>query len=73
VRIDEKYLIIYYSKTGNTNLVAQAIAKKMGDDLCELNDQGVALTSGVDPSSYSLVLVGTPVTVSGHLSLFKGA
>ncbi len=71
MQIDEKYLIIYYSKTENTNLVAQAIAKKMGDDLCELNEQGVGLTSGVDPSSYSRVLVGTLVTVSGHLSLFK--
>jgi flavodoxin len=55
-----KCLIVYYSKTGNTKTVAETIAKKMGGDLYEINEQGVA-QSGLDPSSYGLVVVGTPV------------
>jgi flavodoxin len=55
-----KCLVIYHSRTGNTKTVAEAVAKKMGGDLCEVNEQGVA-KSGVDPSGYGLVIVGTPV------------
>jgi flavodoxin len=55
-----KCLVVYYSKTGNTKTVGEAIAKKMGGDICEVNEQGVA-QSGFDPSSYGLVVVGTPV------------
>jgi len=55
-----KCLVVYYSKTGNTKAVAEAVAKKMGGDVCEINEQGVA-QSGFNPSSYGLVVVGTPV------------
>lgn len=55
-----KCLVVYYSKTGNTKIVAEAIAKKMGGDLCEINEQGVA-SPNVDPSTYGLIVVGTPV------------
>jgi len=53
-----KCLVVYYSKTGNTKKVAEEVAAKMGADLCGVNEQGVA---SVDPSSYGMVLVGTPV------------
>ena len=55
-----KCLVVYYSKGGNTKAVAEAVAKKMGGDLCEVSEQG-ALTPSVDPSGYGLVVVGTPV------------
>ena len=55
-----KCLVVYYSKTGNTKTVAEAIAKRMGADLCVVSEQGVA-QSGFDPSSYGLVVIGTPV------------
>jgi len=58
--MSEKCLVVYYSKTGNTKTVAEAIAKRMGGDLCEISEQG-AVTPNVDPSSYGLVVVGTPV------------
>ena len=56
-----KTLVIYYSKTGNTRTVAEAIAKKLGGDLQEINEQGAAQAPAKDPSSYDLVVVGTPV------------
>jgi len=72
-----KCLVVYYSKTGNTKAVAEAIAKRMGGDLCEVNEQGVA-QSGFDPSGYGLVVVGTPVNgfktslpIQGYLTQYK--
>ncbi|MBN2334847.1 flavodoxin family protein [Candidatus Bathyarchaeota archaeon] len=55
-----KTLVIYYSKTGNTRTVAEAIAEKTGGDLMEINEQGKAVTAK-DPSAYDLVVIGTPV------------
>lgn len=55
-----KCLVVYYSKAGNTKTVAEAIAKRLGGDLCEVSEQGV-VTPDVDPSNYDLVVVGTPV------------
>jgi flavodoxin len=60
IAMSEKCLVVFYSKTGNTKTVAEAVAKKMGGDLCEVNEQGEA-KSGVNPSGYGLVIVGTPV------------
>jgi flavodoxin len=57
----EKCLIVYYSKTGNTKKIAEAVAEKLGGDLCEVNEQGTAQASDKNPSSYDLVVVGTPV------------
>ena len=56
-----KTLVVYYSKTGNTRTVAEAIAEKLGGDLQEVNEQGVAQTPARDPSTYDLVVIGTPV------------
>lgn len=53
-----KCLVVYYSKTGNTKAMAERIAGGIGADLCEVSEQG---TPSVDPSGYSLVVVGTPV------------
>jgi flavodoxin len=73
-----KCLVVYYSKTGNTKVVAEAVAKKMGGDLCEVNEQGAALSS-VDPSGYGLVVIGTPVNgfkaslpIQGYLTQNSG-
>jgi len=55
-----KCLVVYYSKGGNTKAVAEAVAKKMDGDLCEVSEQGV-VTPSVNPSTYDLVVVGTPV------------
>ena len=55
-----KCLVVYYSKTGNTKAVAEAIAKRMGGDICEVSEQGV-VQSGFDLSGYGLFVVGTPV------------
>jgi flavodoxin len=55
-----KCLVVYYSKTGNTKIIAEAISKRMGGDLCEVSEQGTARSS-FDPSGYDLVVVGTPV------------
>lgn len=64
ILMSEKCLIVYYSKTGNTKTVAEAISKKMHSDICMVNEQGVA-QSGIEPSSYELVVVGTPVNGFG--------
>ena len=53
-----KTLVVYYSKTGNTRTVAQAIAGKLSCDLDEITEGGAAQR---DPSAYDLVVVGTPV------------
>jgi flavodoxin len=73
-----KCLVVYYSKGGNTKTVAQAVAKRMGGELCEVNEQGVA-QPGFDPSAYGLVVIGTPVNgfstslpIQGYLTQNKG-
>ncbi len=53
-----KCLVVYYSKSGNTKAVAEGIAKRVGADLCAVDEQGAA---SVDASGYEMVLVGTPV------------
>ena len=55
-----KCLVVYYSKTGNTKKIAEAVVKRMGGDICEVNEKG-AIMSSIDTSSYGLVVVGTPV------------
>ena len=49
-----KSLVIYYSKTGNTEKVARAIAKGLGADLKRVEEVH-------DISGYDLICVGTPV------------
>jgi flavodoxin len=56
--MSEKCLVVYYSKTGSTKNVAEAVAKGLGADICEINEQGAAT---LDASGYGLVVVGTPV------------
>ena len=49
-----KSLVIYYSKTGNTEKVARAIAKGLEADLKRVEEVH-------DVSGYDLICVGTPV------------
>jgi flavodoxin len=74
-----KTLVVYYSKTGNTRTVAEAIAGKLGSDLQEVNEQGAAQAPAKDPSAYDLVVVGTPVNgfspsipIQGYLKENRG-
>lgn len=59
-KMSGKCLVVYYSKGGNTKTVAEKVTNKMGGDVCEVDEQGVA-QPGFDPSGYGLVVVGTPV------------
>ena len=77
-----KSLVVFYSRTGITGIIARAIAERLGSDVEELIDQkdrkgplgfvisgkDAALKKQADikqpekdPSSYDLVLLGTPV------------
>ena len=49
-----KSLVIYYSKTGNTEKVAKAIAKGLGARLAKINEK-------INILEYDLICVGTPV------------
>jgi len=40
--MSEKCLVFYFSKTGKTKTVAEHIAKRMGGNVCEVSEQGVA-------------------------------
>jgi len=48
-----KALVVYDSQTGNTHKVADAIAEALGADIAKVDDAD-------DPSSYDLVVIGTP-------------
>ncbi|MCX6649032.1 MAG: hypothetical protein NTV61_06545 [Candidatus Bathyarchaeota archaeon] len=57
-----RMLVVYYSKGGNTRAVAEAISKRTGADLEEVEAKdGGNDTHRYNPSDYSLVIVGTPV------------
>ncbi len=58
IEMSAKCLVVYYSKTGSTKILAEAVAKGVGADICEVNEQGAAT---LDASDYGLVVVGTPV------------
>ena len=49
-----KALVIYYSFTGNTRKVAEAMAAELGADLKQVRDE-------VNPQDYNLICIGTPV------------
>jgi hypothetical protein len=61
--IQAKVLVAYYSKGGNTRAVAERVAKELNADIDEIRKQ-VGSDEAIftaDPSSYDLVIVGTPV------------
>jgi hypothetical protein len=89
VEFDMKSLIVYFSRTGNTRKVAEAIHGLLGGDLVEIREAGGRggpigwLRSGMEsirkmlprlqpiekePSSYDLVVVGTPIWASNMSS-----
>ncbi|MDR3310776.1 MAG: flavodoxin domain-containing protein [Oscillospiraceae bacterium] len=53
-----KILIAYFSQTGNTKKVAEAIAAKTGGELADI--AGPATPPASDLSAYDVVFVGTP-------------
>jgi flavodoxin len=61
--LNEKILVTYYSRSGNTRYVAEEISKRLGADVDVIKNKpkgrGVDYTR--DPSDYNLVIVGTPV------------
>jgi hypothetical protein len=58
-----RVLVTYYSKGGNTRLVAERVAKSLNADVDEIRkaDEKDKAIFSVDPSEYDLVVVGTPV------------
>jgi flavodoxin len=80
-----KTLVAYYSRTGRTKKIAQAISNNLGSDIEEIiatkkrsgpfgylrsgreaMGKKLAMINGIknDPSSYDLVIIGTPVWAS---------
>ena len=58
-----KTLVAYYSKTGTTKKVAQAIVSKLSCDIDEItfNDQTKAISHTKEPSDYDKVILLAPV------------
>ena len=58
-----KTLIVYYSKTGTTQKIAQAIASKSSYDIDEItfNDQAKGISYTKNPSDYNKVILLAPV------------
>ena len=55
-----KTLVVYYTKTGNTKIVGDAIAKDLDADLEEI----IALADieiQKNPGNYELIVIGTPI------------
>jgi len=70
-----KTLVVYFSLTGNTKVVAEKIAKKLNADIdsiidtAKVGDKGVMKEVNIDfkkdPSKYDLVVIGSPVWAFG--------
>ena len=56
-------LVVYYSKTGNTEKVAKAVIEKLGCDFdkIEFNEKDKTISSGKDPSGYDRVILMSPI------------
>ena len=56
-------LVVYYSKTGNTETVAKAVVEKLGCDFdkIEFDEKGKTISSTKDPSAYERVILMAPI------------
>lgn len=74
-----KVLVAYYSKGGNTKVVAEKLSKRLAADLDEIrpdsSERSPRIKFDRDPGDYDLVIVGTPVngfTVSKPVAEYLG-
>jgi len=58
-----KTLVVFYSKTGNTKIVAEAVIKELGCESAELgyDEKANAIQGAVDPSGYERVILMCPI------------
>jgi len=58
-----KTLVVYYSKTGNSKKVAEAVIPELGCDFAELiyNEAEKTIEGAADPSDYERVILVCPV------------
>ena len=58
-----KTLVVYYSKSGNTKKVAEALIQKLGCDSAELeyDETAKSISGGADPSGYERVVLLSPI------------
>jgi hypothetical protein len=55
-------LVVYFSKGGNTRVVAEGLSRRLGSDLDEIRERtGGEVDFTRDPGEYGLVIVGSPV------------
>jgi menaquinone-dependent protoporphyrinogen IX oxidase len=63
--LNGKTLVVYYSRGGNTRLIAEEISKRIGSDIDVLRSKSketkTSVDSILDPSKYNLVVIGKPV------------
>lgn len=68
-----KILIIYYSKTGNTEMMAQAVQKGVKEEGVEVVTKKVEDTVPVELMGYDGIIVGSPCyfgTMAGEIKTF---
>ena len=78
---DHDTLILFYSKTGNTRAVCQALQKPLNSDIIEIKDVSKSPPKKgenpdiqpnlVDMSAYSSIIIGTPTWGPGPLPVIR--
>lgn len=60
----DKVLVVYYSKGGNTRIVAKKVAERLDADVDEIKWDNTSAGKAIfaaDPREYDFIIVGTPV------------